>query len=79
MATPIIPFKNLNLRFDVEKIESFDVPITVEKSFDDNEETPYPFTLEIEDSSYFYTNESDRDFDFDLLKESMPPLSFVHI
>lgn len=58
---------NSQLRFDVEKIKSYDRPIAIETEVDNNFDDPY--TLEINDNSYFYTNEQDRNNDFDLIKK----------
>lgn len=62
---PFIKFNNGDLSFDIEKIKSFDVPITVAKSFDTN--LDYPFALDIEDSSYWYAEQKERDEDFEKL------------
>ena len=72
-----IKFINNDLTNDIEKIESFDVPITVKKDYDSN--LDYPYILDVEDNSYFYANESDQNNDFDLLKSSMPKFSFVEL
>lgn len=72
-----IKFNNGDLSNDIEKIESFDVPICVKKDFDGN--LDYPYILDVKDNSYFYANKSDRNNDFDLLKSSMPEYSFVEL
>lgn len=68
-------FKNDDLSLDISKIESFDAPITVSKEEDFN--LDYPFVIDVEDNSYFYVNEKDRDSDFELLKSIVPQFSFV--
>lgn len=75
----MIPFKfnNGDLSFDIEKIKSFDAPITVAKSFDAN--LDYPFALDIEDSSYWYAEQKERDEDFEKLKSIVPRFSFVSL
>lgn len=69
-------FNNGDLNFDIEKIKSFDAPITVSKSFDPN--LDYPFALDIEDTSYFYTEQKQRDEDFEKLKSIIPRFSFIN-
>jgi len=70
-------FHNGDLSFDIEKIESFDVPITVSKSFDNN--LDYPFGIDVEDTSYWYPEQKERDEDFQKLKSMVPSLSFVEL
>lgn len=74
---PFIKFNNSDLSFDIQKIESFDVPITVAKSFDAN--LDYPFALDVEDSSYWYAEQKERDEDFEKLKSIVPKFSFVEL
>lgn len=71
----MIQFKNSDLERDIEKIENFDVPITVSKEFDIN--LNVPFAIDVEDGSYFYANKDERDSDFELLKSIVPKFSFV--
>jgi hypothetical protein len=73
----MVNFNNRDLTFDIEKIESFDVPITVAKAFDDN--LDYPFAIDVEDTSYFYATLKERDEDFEKLKSIVPKFSFVEI
>jgi hypothetical protein len=73
----MVKFNNGDLTFDIEKIESFDIPITVAKAFDDN--LDYPFALDVEDSSYFYATQKERDEDFEKLKSIVPRFSFVEL
>lgn len=61
-----IKFNNNDLTFEVDKILSFDTPIIVSKNVDWT--LNYPYILEVEDSSYFYAEEKERDQDFDKLK-----------
>jgi len=68
-------FNNGDLNFDIEKITSFNVPITVAKAFDDN--LDYPYAIDVEDESYFYPDEESRNYDFDIFKEMIPNFSFV--
>jgi len=70
-------FNNGDLNFDIEKIISFDVPITVAKTFDGN--LDYPYALDVEDESFFYPDAESRDYDFNLLKEMIPRFSFVEL
>ena len=63
---PFIKFNNGDLSFDIQKIKSFDVPIIVAKAFDAN--LDYPFALDVEDTSYFYAEQKERDEDFEKLK-----------
>ena len=60
------PFNNNDLEFDVESIKSFDAPITLTKSYDSN--LDYPFAIDVEDTSYWYAEQKERDEDFDKLK-----------
>jgi len=73
----MIKFNNSDLSFEIEKIESFDVPITVAKSFDAN--LDYKFALDIEDNSYWYATQKERDEDFEKLKNIVPYFSFVEL
>jgi hypothetical protein len=73
----MVKFNNGDLTFDIEKIESFDVPITIAKAFDDN--LDYPFAIDVEDTSYFYATQKERDEDFKKLKSIVPKFSFVEI
>ncbi len=68
-------FKNGDLNFDIEKIKSFDVPIVVAKAYDKN--LDYPFAIDVEDNSYFYAEQKERDEDFEKLKTVIPHFSFV--
>jgi len=70
-------FNNGDLNWDIEKIESFDVPITVSKSFDNNLDNPY--ALDVEDTSYWYAEQTERDEDFETLKSIVPRFSFINI
>jgi hypothetical protein len=72
-----IKFNNGDLSFDIQKIESFDVPITVSKSYDPN--LDYPFALDVEDTSYWYVEQKERDEDFEKLKRIVPKFSFVEL
>ena len=73
----MVKFNNGDLTFDIEKIESFDVPISIAKAFDDN--LDYPFAIDVEDTSYFYATQKERDEDFEKLKSIVPKFSFVEI
>lgn len=72
----IIKFNNGDLKFDIEKILSFDLPITIAKSFDDN--LDYPYGLDVEDSTYWYANLVDRDNDFNNLKVIFPNFFYLN-
>jgi hypothetical protein len=72
-----IKFNNGDLSFDIQKIESFDVPITVSKSYDPN--LDYPFALDVEDTTYWYVEQKERDGDFEKLKSIVPKFSFVEL
>ena len=61
-----IKFNNGDLSFDIEKIKSFDVPIKIVKSRDKT--LDYPFAIDVQDTSYWYVNQSERDKDFQVLK-----------
>lgn len=74
---PFIKFNNGDLSFDIQKIESFDIPITVAKSYDSN--LDYKFALDVEDTSYWYAEEKKRDEDFEKLKSIVPRFSFVEL
>ena len=72
-----VKFNNADLEFSIEKIQSFDVPITVAKVFDDN--LDYPYAIDVEDGSFFYISQVERDIDFDKLKSVVPQFSFVEL
>lgn len=60
-------FNNNDLEFNVESIKSFDAPITLAKSYDSNFD--YPFAIDVEDTSYWYAEQKERDEDFNKLKD----------
>jgi len=72
-----VKFNNADLEFYIDKIQSFDVPITVAKAFDDN--LDYPYAIDVEDESFFYISQVERDTDFDKLKSVVPQFSFVEL
>jgi len=72
-----VKFNNADLEFFIDKIQSFDVPITVAKAFDDN--LDYPYAMNVEDGSFFYISQVERDTDFDKLKSVVPQFSFVEL
>ncbi|HKK62489.1 MAG TPA: hypothetical protein VJ951_08010 [Bacteroidales bacterium] len=72
-----IEFNNGDLSFDIEKIENFDVPITVSKAYDSNLDSPY--TIDVEGTSYWYAEQEERDADFEKLKSIVPKFSFVEL
>lgn len=53
---------NGDLRIDLDKIQSYDDPITVSKAEDHNLDNP--FAIDVEDSSYWYSTIEARDEDF---------------
>ena len=63
-------FNNGDLAFDLEKIKTFDAPIVIAKAEDFNLDNPY--AIDVEDTSYFYANEDERDEDFAELKKNVP-------
>jgi len=74
---PFSEFNNGDLSFDIQKIESFDVLITVAKSY--NPTFDYPHALDVEDTTYWYAEEKERDEDFEKLKLVVPKFSFVEL
>jgi len=70
-----IIFNNNDLNFEIEKIKSFNLPIVVSKSFD--KELDYVYGLDVEDSTYWYANESDRDKDYENLKKIIPEFTYI--
>ena len=72
-----VRFNNGDLNFDIKKIESFDVPITISKEYDSN--LDYPFGIDVEDTSYWYAEQEERDADFEKLKSIVPKFSFVEL
>ncbi len=69
-----VVFNNGDLNFEIEKIKSFDAPISISKEFDSN--LDYPYAIDIEDSSYFYPEQEERDEDYEKLKTVVPQFSF---
>lgn len=57
-------FKNLQLRNDFENLLEYDW-LTITTDYD----TYLGYIIDVNDSSYFYTNKEDRDFDDNLLFE----------
>lgn len=74
---PFIKFNNEDLSFDIQKIESFDVPITVAKSYEPT--LDYPYALNVEGTTYWYAEVKERDEDFEKLKSVVPRFSFVEL
>lgn len=72
---PLNKFSNGDLSFDIQKIASFDAPITVAKSFEPTFD--YPYALDVEDKSYWYAEEEERDMDYEELKSVVPGFTFV--
>ena len=67
-------FHNGDLSFEIEKIMSFDAPISISKECDYFFDNPY--AIDVEDSSYWYANEKERDEDYQKLKLFVPQFSF---
>ena len=74
---------NGDLSFDLDKIiwnqESIETDLTkmaVNKAEDFNLDQPY--AIDVEDTSYFYANEKERDEDFDLLCEALTKSSIKY-
>ena len=59
---------NGDLAFDLEKIKGYDKP-KIKKDGYENEEVVY--TIEVNDNSYMYLNNKDRDEDFVMLKKHL--------
>ena len=57
-----VKFNNADLEFSIDKIQSFDVPITVAKAFDDN--LDYPYAMNVEDGSFFLYISSGKRYRF---------------
>jgi len=55
------------IKWNQESIETDLTKMAVVKAEDFNLDQPY--AIDVEDTSYFYSNESDRDFDFDVLNK----------
>ena len=55
------------IKWNQESIETDLTKMAVVKAEDFNLDQPY--AIDVEDTSYFYPNESDRDFDFDVLNK----------
>lgn len=72
-----IIFNNKDLQFEIDKIVSFDPPITVSKEYDGNLDNP--FVLDVEDNSFWYSEQKERDEDFETLKSIVPKFSFVEL
>lgn len=67
-------FHNGDLSFEIEKIMSFDTPISISKEYDKN--LDYPYAIDVEDGSYFYAEQKKRDEDYQKLKLIVPQFSF---
>lgn len=66
--------KNRDLAFDMERILSMDLPIVISMEHDAN--LDYPFAIDIEDNSYFYANEDERNSDYLNLYSMLKPLGY---
>jgi len=53
-----IAFSNGDLSFNLERIKSFDAPISISKEFDSN--LDYPYAIDIEDESFFYPEQKKK-------------------
>ena len=67
--------KNEDLAFEMESILSMDLPIVLSLEYDAN--LDYPFAIDIEDNSYFYANEAERNSDYINLYQLLQPLGFT--
>jgi hypothetical protein len=67
-------FNNGDLGFSLERIKSFDAPISISKEFDSN--LNYPYAIDIEDESFFYPEQKERDDDYEKLRLSLPQFTF---
>ena len=67
-------FNNDDLNWEIEKIKAFDAPVLISKEFDNNLE--YPYAIDIEDESYFYSSEEERDEDYERLRTVVPQFHF---
>jgi len=63
---------NVDLKFDIDKIlsiqdsiETDSTKVAVNKTEDFN--LDYPYAIDVEDSSYFYVTEYERDIDYETL------------
>ena len=74
---PLIKFNNGDLSFDIQKIKFFPVPITVAKSFEATFD--YPYGLDVEDTTYWYAEEKERNEDFEKLKSIVSRFSSVEL
>ena len=74
---PLIKFNNEDLSFDIQKIKFFPVPITVAKSFEATFD--YPYGLDVEDTTYWYAEEKERNEDFEKLKSIVSRFSSVEL
>ena len=70
-----VKFSNTDLQFAIERLRSFDPPITVTKATDENLENC--FAIDVEDQSFWYENESDRDSDFEKLRAVLTEFTFA--
>lgn len=66
---------NWDLSRDIERIEGFNLPITVSRAYDSN--LDYPYAIDIEDTSYWYLDKRDRDHNFEVLKNLFPKFKFI--
>lgn len=73
----MVKFNNGDLTHDIEKIVSFDPPITVSKGFDG--ELDFLYILDVGDNSYFYQYADERNEDFNKLKSIVPKFSFIEL
>jgi hypothetical protein len=56
---------------------SFDAPISISKEYDSN--LDYPYAIDVEDCSYWYAEQKERDEDYQKLKLFVPQFSFVEL
>ena len=65
---------NGDLKIELEKILGYDLPISISMGYDDY--LDYQFSIDVEDSSYFYVNEEERNSDYMNLYELLKPKGY---
>ena len=70
-------FNNGDLQREIQKIKTFDATITIATAYDDN--LDYSYGIDVEDTSYWYANEDERDEDYVRLEDELTAENFKFV
>jgi hypothetical protein len=70
-------FENPQMQHELERIQGYDKPVIKKDSYFDNELRDHYYTIEAGDNTILYENATERDKDFNTLKEILKPTEVV--